>query len=222
MPAFQRWNASAEAMTNPCRSKWLCLTFLSLLAAPWGLAIGQADAPASDRAGPTARDGQHDFDFEFGSWSVRLSRLQEPLTGRTAWTDYAGTSVVRPLWNGRGNLGELDVRGSSGNILGLSLRLYDAQTQQWNISWANSNNGELGPPMVGGFDESGRGEFYNQERYNGRAIFVRFIFSDVTDSSFRLEQAFSADGGKSWEANWIAEFSRQAAGDDAAVEGSSR
>lgn len=61
--------------------------------------------------------------------------------------------------------------------------------------------------MTGGFQE-GRGEFYNQETFNGRAIFVRFIFSDITPTTFRLEQAFSADGGKSWEVNWIARFER--------------
>jgi hypothetical protein len=91
----------------------------------------------------------------------------------------------------------------------LSLRLYNPDTRQWNISWANSNDGMLGPPMVGGFDAKGRGEFYNQETFNGRAIFVRFIFSDITRTSFRLEQAFSNDGGTIWEANWVARFTRQ-------------
>ena len=61
--------------------------------------------------------------------------------------------------------------------------------------------------MIGGF-KNGRGEFYNQEPFNGRAIFVRFIFSDITTNSFQIEQAFSDDGGKTWEPNWIAKFSR--------------
>jgi hypothetical protein len=152
-------------------------------------------------------DGQRDFDFEFGEWTVRLSRLLRPLTGSTTWVKYEGTSVVRKVWDGRANLGELNVEGPPGRIQGLSLRLYNPETRQWHISWANASDGLLGPPMIGGFRD-GRGEFYNQETLNGRAIFVRFIFSDIMPATFRLEQAFSADGGRTWEPNWIAEFAR--------------
>jgi hypothetical protein len=74
--------------------------------------------------------------------------------------------------------------------------------------WANARDGSLGTPMIGQF-RNGRGEFFDQEMFQGAAIFVRFIFSDITPTSFRLEQAFSADGGKTWEANWITTFTRQ-------------
>ena len=153
------------------------------------------------------RDGRHDFDFEFGAWKTHISRRLRPLTGSTTWVEYDGTSVVRKVWNGAANLGELEVEGSAGRIEGLSLRLYNPQTHQWNISWSNANDGTIGPPMVGGF-ANGRGEFYNQETLNGRAIYVRFIFSDITATTFKLEQAFSDDGGKTWEPNWIATFVR--------------
>lgn len=159
-------------------------------------------------AGVAARDGQHDFDFEFGTWRAHVERLAKPLSGSTSWTTYEGPSIVREVWGGRANLGELDIAGSAGRIRGLSLRLYDPQSRQWRISWANSNDGLLGAPMVGGF-ENGRGEFYNQETFDGRAIFVRFIFSDITAKAFRIEQAFSADGGKTWETNWKAYFERE-------------
>jgi hypothetical protein len=198
-------------MIDTFRHKWLWLALCCVVAACPAQVIGQTDAGGSDqtaRAAPT-RDGQHDFDFEFGAWDVRLSRLLEPLTGSTRWAEYQGTSVVRKVWDGRANLGELNVNGATGPIRGLSLRLYNPETRQWNISWANSNDGIIGPPMVGGFDVDGRGEFYNQETFNGRAIFVRFIFSDITETSFALEQAFSPDGGTTWEANWIARFVRQ-------------
>jgi hypothetical protein len=156
---------------------------------------------------PPGVHGENDFDFEFGEWRAHISRLAEPLTGSANWVDYTGTSVVRKVWDGRANLGELQVEGPAGRIEGMSLRLYNPETRQWYISWANSRNGQLGPPMIGGFRD-GIGEFYNQELFNGRAIFVRFIFSEITANSFRLEQAFSADGGRSWEPNWIARFER--------------
>jgi len=165
--------------------------------------------PHSGATGDSAqqRDGQHDFDFEFGAWKAHISRRLKPLTGSTNWGEYSGTSVVRKVWNGRANLGELDVKGPAGRIEGLSLRTYNPQSRQWHISWVNSAEGTVGVPMIGGF-KNGRGEFYNQEPFNGRAIFVRFIFSDITASSFQLEQAFSDDGGKTWEPNWLAKFSR--------------
>ena len=153
------------------------------------------------------RDGQHDFDFEFGAWKAHISRRLKPLTGSTSWVEYTGTSVVRKVWNGRANLGELEVSGPSGQIQGMSLRTYNPQSHQWHIGWVNSADGTMGPPMIGGF-KNGRGEFFNQEPFNGRAIFVRFIFSDITTNSFQIEQAFSDDGGKTWEPNWIAKFSR--------------
>jgi hypothetical protein len=185
------------------RVHFLACGLLVLLPQP---AIVQSESSASEQSAQP-RDGQNDFDFEFGEWKVVLSRRLRPLTGSTDWVEYQGKSVVRKVWNGRANLGELDVDGRAGHIQGLSLRLYNPRTRQWNISWSNSADGALGQPMVGEF-KNGRGEFFNQESLNGRAIFVRFIFSDITPKSFRLEQAFSDDGGKTWEPNWIAKFTR--------------
>jgi hypothetical protein len=153
-------------------------------------------------------DGQHDFDFEIGAWKTHLSRLDHPLTASTEWLDYEGTSVVRKVWDGRANLGELEVDGPAGHIEGLTLRLYDAHARQWNISWANGHEGFLDrSTMFGGFKD-GRGEFFGQDSLDGRAIYVRFVFSNITPTSFRFEQAFSPDGGKTWEVNWKAEFTR--------------
>jgi hypothetical protein len=173
--------------------------------------VAQSNSSASTavpQQSPAERDGQHDFDFEFGAWTAHLSRLPHPLTGSTTWVEYEGTSVVRKFWDGRANLGELEVDGPAGHIEGLTLRLYNPQSRRWNISFANSNDGTLGhPPMIGGFD-NGRGEFFDQEVFNGRTISVRFVFSDITQNSFKFEQAFSDDGGKTWEVNWRATFAR--------------
>ena len=167
------------------------------------------NAPAMPAWKPgAAQDHQHDFDFEFGRWKTHLRRLVHPLSGSKEWIDLDGTSVVDKIWNGRANLGELEVAGGSTQIDGLSLRLYNPESHQWNIYWSNSKDATLGTAMIGNFS-NGRGEFYNQETFEGRAVYVRFIFSDITPNSFRLEQAFSADGGKTWEPNWIASFTRE-------------
>ncbi|MCY1017451.1 hypothetical protein [Pyxidicoccus sp. MSG2] len=153
------------------------------------------------------RDGQRDFDWELGTWTTRLKRRLRPLTGSNDWVEYEGTTVVRKVWNGRANLVELDVTGPAGHIEGLSLRLYNPESRQWSLNFSNSASGTLTLPTIGGFN-NGRGEFYAQETLNGRAIFVRFVISDITPESCRFEQAFSADGGKTWEVNWIATDSR--------------
>lgn len=154
-----------------------------------------------------ARDGQHDFDFEIGKWKTHLRRLLHPLTGSTTWVEYEGTTVVRKVWNGRANLIELDVDGPAGHIEALSLRLYNPESHQWGLNFANSKGGALGQPTIGEF-KNGRGEFYDQETFNGRAILVRFVIFDITANSCRFEQAFSDDGGKTWEVNWIATDTR--------------
>jgi hypothetical protein len=148
-------------------------------------------------------EGQHDFDFEIGTWKTHISRLKEPLAGSSAWIEYDGTSVVRKIWNGRANLVELEVDGPAGHIEGLSLRLYNPQSRQWSLNFANSATGTLSVPTIGEF-KNGRGEFYDQEPFNGRTILVRNVWSDITATSCHFEQAFSDDGGKTWEANWIA------------------
>jgi hypothetical protein len=156
---------------------------------------------------PAPRDGSRDFDFEIGTWKTHLRRLVRPLTGSTTWVEYEGTTVVRKVWDGKANLVELNVSGTAGKIQALSLRLYNPESRQWSLNFANSAGGTMAMPTIGEF-KNGRGEFYNQETLNGRAILVRFIISDITPTSCRFEQAFSDDGGKTWEVNWIATDTR--------------
>lgn len=155
----------------------------------------------------TKQDGSRDFDWEIGTWKTHLRRLLRPLTGSTTWVEYEGTSVVRKVWNGRANLVELDVSGPAGRIEGLSLRLYNPESRQWSLNFSNPASGTLFTPTIGEF-KNGRGEFYDQETLNGRAIFVQFLISCSTPDTCHFEQSFSNDGGKTWEVNWIADDTR--------------
>jgi hypothetical protein len=163
-------------------------------------ALSQSSVAGS---GSTARDGQHDFDFEIGTWKTHLSRLVHPLTGSTTWVTLDGITVVRKVWDGRANLAELDVETPKGHLQVLSLRLYDPLAHQWSLNTANANGGTVSVPTVGEF-KNGRGEFFDQEPINGRTVLVRNVWSDITADSCRFEQSFSDDGGKTWEVNWIA------------------
>lgn len=159
---------------------------------------------------PTAPDGdgQRDFDWEIGSWTTQLKRLKSPLSGSKTWVEYQGTTEVRPVMGGRANLVELKVEGPAGRIEGASLRLYNPQARQWSLNFASASGGVLTPAPIGAFHK-GCGEFYAQDSWEGRAILVRFVISGITPTSARFEQAFSADGGKSWEVNWIAVDTRR-------------
>lgn len=166
------------------------------------LALVSQPAPALAQR-PTSPDPQHDFDFEIGTWHTHLKRLQHPLSGSTTWIEYDGTSVISKIWNGRANLVELEVDGPTAHIEALSLRLYNPQSHQWSLNFANSPQGTMSIPTIGEF-KNGRGEFYDQETFNNRTILVRNVFEDITATTYRFEQAFSTDGGKTWEVNWIA------------------
>jgi len=185
----------------------VCSLCVFLLPGP-GFAQTNADAGKTKVQGITPqRDGQHDFDFEIGTWKTHLRRLVNPLTGSNTWAEYEGTTVVRKVWNGRANLVELQADGPAGHFEGLNLRLYNPQAHQWSLNFASSSGGSLSQPTIGEF-KNGRGEFFDQETLNGRAIFVRFVISDITPNSCHFEQAFSDDGGKTWEVNWIATDTR--------------
>jgi hypothetical protein len=173
-------------------------------------ASGQRNAVVAKAAPPAATsvpEGQRDFDFELGSWKIHLKRRLNPLTGSDKWVEFDGTSVTRKLWDGRSQIEQFETDGAGGHIEGLTLRLYNPQSHQWRLYWANSKNGILDPPQVGEFRD-GLGEFYAQDVINGKAILIRFIWSKTDSNMPHFEQSFSDDGGKTWEVNWITDQTR--------------
>jgi len=158
-------------------------------------------------AEPTPHDGVHDFDFLYGRWKFWVKRLKNPLHGSHDWYEMNGASSVRPIFGGRGNVEEFDAEGPTGKVSALTIRTYQSESHQWSIYWCNSKTGHIDIPTVGEF-KNGRGEFYDQEIFDGRSILVRYIWSDITPKSAHFEQSFSPDGGKTWEVNWISQITR--------------
>lgn len=156
-----------------------------------------------------ARDGQHDFDFEIGTWKTHLKRLVHPLRGSTTWVECDGTTRVSRVWAGKANLVELEADCPRGHFEGLSLRLYNPQSHQWSLNFSNVSDGTFSQPSIGEFKD-GRGEFYDQEPLEGRVILVQFVITQTGPNSCRFEQSFSDDGGKTWELNWVATDTRVA------------
>lgn len=149
-----------------------------------------------------------DFDFFFGSWTVRNRYLGERLRGSDQWEEFEATSEARPLPGVLGNEDEFRTE-ALGGFVGMSFRFFDPEAKRWSIYWADSRRpGVLDPPVFGAF-ANGSGVFEGTDVLAGKPILVRFTWTEVDTGAPRWEQAFSADGGESWELNWVMEFTRR-------------
>lgn len=183
------------------QGKRILVAFVALVILVATAATGDASAVPS-RTG--VEDGQHDFDWEIGTWETKVRVLADPLSeSEDQWLAFEGTSTVRPLMDRRANVVELRVSGPTGRIEALNLRLYEPQAARWSLTFASMRDGLLTPSVYGGFRD-GVGAFYGDDQLDGRPITVRFLISRQGADKARFEQAFSADGGATWETNWIA------------------
>jgi hypothetical protein len=153
------------------------------------------------------QDGRDDFDFFIGRWKGRNRRLRERLKNCDEWEEFEGRVIDRKILGGMGNMDEVSFHRESGLMEGITLSLFDPQSQEWSVYGASSAGGMLEPPLIGKF-ENERGVFYSHDVYENQHVFVRVIWSEITETSCRWEQAFSIDGGKNWETNWVAELTR--------------
>jgi hypothetical protein len=181
---------------------------LSIFFSGAGPVVGAQDPAGASPSGLSteAQDGRHDFDFLFGRWTVRNRRLVGRLQGSTEWREFEATSEVRGLPTGLANEDVFRSEHVPG-FVGLSFRFFDPGSKTWAIHWVDNRVGVLEPPVIGSFTGD-VGIFKGPDVYRGRPITVRFIWSGVTTGRPRWEQAFSPDGGQTWETNWVMEFTR--------------
>jgi hypothetical protein len=114
---------------------------------------------------------------------------------------------VHQFWAGSGNLEDGDLHCPSQYINGVTLRLYHAPTHQWMLYWGTQKNGLApGLPQVGRFSADGVGDFLAQDMWDGKPILVRYRW--YARANPRFEEAFSSDGGKTWETVWTTDYAR--------------
>ncbi len=152
--------------------------------------------------------GFDDFDFLIGEWTITNERLKARLTGSTDWEIFPATSKVEkvmPIPGGGfgGNLDQMFVPARG--FTGMTLRLYDPKAALWSIYWSDTKSFRLFPPTIGRF-QHGQGEFFGDDVEGGTPVKVRFHWTGGEKPVW--EQAMSADGGKSWEKNWVMRFVR--------------
>ena len=155
----------------------------------------------------TENDGRNDFDFLIGTWKVHHRALKKRLKESKDWVEFEGDTMCKKILNGLGNMDENVIQRETGPVHAITLRLFNPESKEWSIYWSTDQTGILDVPMIGGFKD-GCDEFYSQEVFEGRHIYNRFIWSKIASNSCQWEQAFSEDGGKTWETNWIMEFER--------------
>ena len=156
---------------------------------------------------PLDMSGVRDFDFLLGKWRVRHKTLTSRLTGSTDWVEADAIDIVRPAFIGLGNIGRFMRLVDGQPYEGMPTRLYDPQLGQWRIWWLDTNDHRMEPPLIGGF-EDGVGHFEGTDTLRGNPIHVRFTWTEISETFARWDQAFSDDGGDSWELNSIMEFTR--------------
>ena len=153
-------------------------------------------------------NGVDDFDFLIGKWRVRHRRLKERLANNHEWIEFAGTMTSQKVLGGFGNIDDNVLDVSNPTYRALALRAYDPNTKLWSIWWLDARTPtKVDPPVVGRF-ENGVGTFYGDDAFKGKPIRVRFVWTDVRSDTPHWEQAFSTDGGRTWEVNWIATDTR--------------
>jgi hypothetical protein len=156
-----------------------------------------------------ARASTHDFDFLRGSWNVHNRYLKGRMRHSTEWIEFDAQSDAQPLLNGLGQLDQYRAVRDGNAIEGVTLRLFNPATGEWSLHWADTvNPGVLLPPMVGRFTGD-VGEFFGDEFVDGKKVLCRFYWTRTNPDSPRWEQAFSDDGGKTWETNWIMTLTRR-------------
>ena len=150
---------------------------------------------------PSETSSQNDFDFYVGKWQIHNRKLNTRLNGCTEWSEFEATGGMRKILHGIGNTDYFSAIFDGKPFEGMSLRLFNPATRLWSIYWADSNLGVLDPPVVGSF-EGNIGTFFTKDVFMGQPILVQFQW-DKTDPDHPIwSQAFSPDGGSTWEWNW--------------------
>ena len=163
-----------------------------------------ADVPAVKS---TILEGARAFDFLHGTWRVNHFKLCERLIGDSRWYSFRGTLEVSAILGGRGNFDRNQLDDPNGAYEAHSLRIYDEKSRQWSIWWLDSRAPGNDQGVVGGFDGA-LGTFYGDDVFQGRPIRVRTTYESLSPKSAIWTQAFSKDGGETFEINWIMDFCR--------------
>jgi hypothetical protein len=174
------------------------------------IAVSAVATPAlsQTRLSATVRDGAHDMDFNFGTWHTEIARTPDPFGDPSKVVHLAGTVTVKPIWNGKGELEEIEAESPNGHWEGANLFFYDPEAHQWYQYYIASSEGRFNEPAGVGEYRDGNVEYYSPNELHGRAILDRAIWSDIKPDSHTYTESFSDDGGRTWHPAFVAHLTR--------------
>lgn len=122
--------------------------------------------------------------------------------------EFDARADVSPLLDGFGHIDRYHAVRDGTPFEGMTLRLFNPGTAEWSLHWADTTRARtLLPPMIGRFANN-TAEFFGEETVDGRRVLCRYRWTRVDTGSPQWEQAFSDDGGQTWETNWIMTLTR--------------
>jgi hypothetical protein len=157
------------------------------------------------------REGQHDFDFGEGTWHTHITRAPDPFGQPNVTVTLEGTVTSRKVWGGRAWLEEIEADGPKGHWEAMTLFLYNPQSHQWSMNFLNSRTATLGTPLIGSFDRDGHAQLFQSDTFEGRAILVRGVWTQLGADAHDYGEEFSDDGGKTWKFSFLGHKRRIAA-----------
>ena len=179
---------------------------LSTLAGATSTSAPSASAtPSTEKTPPRPPGKPGDFNFLEGKWKIANRQLKK--FGGTEWDTFPGEATCWTILGGICSIEELRIPAK--NFSGMAVRILDVEKKAWADHWVNAKSGVLGAPGAPGYFENGEAIFDTGawedkgQKYLSRGIWDRF-----TPASCRWRQASSKDNGKTWDENWIMEWTR--------------
>jgi hypothetical protein len=155
---------------------------------------------------PLEAQAPADFDFVIGDWTVQHHKLKERLNHCAEWLDFGGLSSTSKILGGLGNVEDNQLFFPEGPVRAAAFRSYDVRSRQWSIWWLDGRAPHsLDTPVIGSF-AAGIGLFFANDVLGGVPIKIRFEWTLTRDQHPHWEQAFSPDDGRTWEVNWVMDF----------------
>lgn len=197
-------NAMWNQVLNKVLNKVLSISALAALT----LSSCTFATAADTKPAANLPDGQHDFDFNFGTWHTHIHRIVDPFSPTSPTVVLDGTVTVRKVWDGRAQLEEIEADGPNGHWEGATFFLYNPDSHQWSQNFVGRDSGTLGTPTIGSF-KNGRGELYSSDTFQGRSIMVQGVWSNIKPDSHTYTESYSDDGGKTWHPAFIGDLTRE-------------
>ena len=139
---------------------------------------------------------------------MKHRRLRERLVSCDDWEEFDGTSEMRTVLGGNGNVEDNLLHISTGTYRAIAIRSFDPIKKCWAIWWLDGREPHaLDIPVIGTF-ENATGSFYANITHESDPAQLRFLWLTANRTAPRWEQAMSIDGGKTWETNWTMNFER--------------